>query len=772
MKALKRTKKVKTGSLMMAGLFLLIIIHLLFYPSGQLTAQNERWTAVTHDKTNFPLVGKHRSVPCADCHINGVMQGTPTDCEVCHWNRKQDDRYRLQLGNHCEECHTPFDWKIIKPGVWEHEKVTGFRLEGIHKTMDCFQCHKNNMLTNQPDDCFSCHQEEYREAREPDHSAAGFPTDCKVCHHSMITWRGAAFDHSTFVLRGIHKTTGCAECHKSTIYSGLSSDCAACHMEDYNNAKEPDHKNAGFPTDCTACHGIEALSWQGAVFEHTRFQLKGNHVTAACSACHQNGVYIGTPSECASCHIDDYNNTTNPNHQQAGYSTSCENCHGSGAVTWQGAVFQHTTFPLKGKHQTTACADCHKNGVYAGTPSNCDDCHMGDYNATQNPNHQQAGYSTDCASCHGSGAVTWQGAASSHSVFPLKGKHKTAACTDCHKNGVYLGTPSECADCHLDDYNDTTNPNHKQAGYSTNCENCHGSDALTWLGAVSDHSSFPLKGKHKTAACADCHKNGVYTGTPSECVDCHLSDYNNTTNPNHQQAGYPTNCESCHGSDAQTWLGAVSDHSAFPLNGKHKTAACDACHKNGVYTGTPSECVDCHLSDYNNTTSPNHQQAGFPTDCVSCHGSAAETWSGATFDHNQYWPLLGAHKTLECNVCHSAGYNLPKDCYGCHKQDYENTKSPNHVSAGFPTTCDSCHFSNHVSWSQAVFNHKFPIYSGNHRNIACTDCHLTANYAQFSCIDCHEHSKSNMDKEHDDVRGYSYNSQACYGCHPDGRAED
>jgi hypothetical protein len=255
-------------------------------------------------------------------------------------------------------------------------------------------------------------------------------------------------------------------------------------------------------------------------------------------------------------------------------------------------------------------------------------------------------------------------------------------------------------------------------------------------------------------------------------VGCHLDDYNATQNPNHQQSGYSTDCERCHGSDAVRWTGATVDHSTFPLRGKHQAAACTDCHINNVYAGTPRDCVGCHLDDYNATQNPNHQQAGFPTDCVVCHGSDAVTWQGAVFDHNRYWRLQGAHTALDCNKCHASGYNLPTDCYGCHKADYEATTSPNHQSTGFPTTCENCHFSNHVSWNQAVFTHRFPINSGDHRNIACDECHLTANYQQFSCIDCHEHSKNEMDDEHNDVGGYSYNSQACYTCHPDGRAED
>jgi hypothetical protein len=399
------------------------------------------------------------------------------------------------------------------------------------------------------------------------------------------------------------------------------------------------------------------------------------------------------------------------------------------------------------------------------------DCHLENYNNANNPNHKQAAFPLDCTVCHGSGATTWQGAVFTHTRFVLKGNHITTSCTDCHKNGVYLGTPSQCVACHLTDYDNTKSPNHKAAGFATDCERCHGSNALTWLGAVLDHSGFPLNGKHKTIACTDCHINNKYAGTPKECVGCHLTDYNNAVEPNHKQLGYSTDCITCHGVGAVSWQGATVDHSFFPLNGKHKTIACTDCHINNKYAGTPKECVGCHLTDYNNTVNPNHKAAGFPTDCVPCHGAAALTWQNAVFNHSQYWPLQGAHVALDCNKCHSAGYNLPRDCYGCHRSDYEATLKPNHRTAGFPTTCEACHFNTHTSWSQAVFIHKFPINTGRHSGFACTDCHISSNYLTFSCINCHSHTKSAMDSEHNDVKGYTYNSQACYTCHPNGRAD-
>src|SRR5512136_2566858 len=55
-------------------------------------------TIESHDRTNFPLVGKHRTLSCRECHVNLVFEGTPRDCEVCHWQRRQDGSDSLRLG--------------------------------------------------------------------------------------------------------------------------------------------------------------------------------------------------------------------------------------------------------------------------------------------------------------------------------------------------------------------------------------------------------------------------------------------------------------------------------------------------------------------------------------------------------------------------------------------------------------------------------------------------------------------------------------------------
>lgn len=220
-----------------------------------------QWTMESHDRTNFPLVGKHRILSCTDCHINKVFEGTPTACEVCHWERRQDDRYRLRLGMDCGECHTPQSWKKVDPNKWDHETVTGFKREGVHQYLDCEDCHGSQGFKALPADCYSCHARDYQGTGEPNHAQAGFPTDCRLCHNTR-SWGDATFNHTGFVLQGRHLTAACADCHKNGVYAGTSTACASCHINDYNGTSDPNHRALGYSLECQTCHGTSATGWE------------------------------------------------------------------------------------------------------------------------------------------------------------------------------------------------------------------------------------------------------------------------------------------------------------------------------------------------------------------------------------------------------------------------------------------------------------------------------------------------------------------------------
>jgi len=681
--------------------------------------------------TKFALTGRHVTVQCQQCHSNGRFAGTPQDCGSCHanaYNLTRNPPHRSAgFAVTCNLCHTTAQWTGAKI---DHAK---FALTGKHTTVACQQCHTGTVYAGLPTDCASCHLTVYNNTRNPAHKAAGYPTTCTQCH-TTAQWTRASFNHTKFALTGKHTTVSCQQCHTAGVYAGLPTDCASCHLTAYNNTRNPAHKAAGYPTTCTQCH--TTAQWTGASFNHTKFALTGKHTTVGCQQCHTGAVYAGLPSQCSACHLADYNGTKNPNHKAAGFSTSCETCHTT--TQWPGAKIDHSKFQfaLTGKHTTVACQQCHTGGVYAGLPTDCASCHLTAYNNTRSPAHKAAGFPTTCNVCHTT--AQWTGASFNHTKFALTGKHTTVSCQQCHTGTVYAGLPSQCASCHITNYNGTTNPNHKAAGFSTSCETCH--TTTQWPGAKIDHSKFQfaLTGKHTTVGCQQCHSSGQYATLSVLCSSCHLASYNGTTNPNHKAAGFPTTCNVCH--TTTQWTGASFNHTKFALTGKHTTVGCQQCHTAGVYAGLPSQCVSCHLANYNGTANPNHKAAGFPTTCNTCHTTTQ--WPGAIFDHGKtLFPLSGRHTTLTCQQCHASGQyaGLSRLCASCHLPKYNATTNPKHSTAGFPTDCSLCHTTS--GWPGAIFNHsatKFAL-TGAHTTLTCAQCHASGTYAGLgsACADCH-----------------------------------
>jgi hypothetical protein len=344
-------------------------------------------------------------------------------------------------------------------------------------------------------------------------------------------------------------------------------------------------------------------------------------------------------------------------------------------------------------------------------------------------------------------------------------------------------------------------PNHVAANFPSTasaCSTCH--TITAWSNGVFDHSStgFPLANSHqlapagKVTACTQCHIGGNYNLTiqPTDCGNsgCHLTTWQQTNNPTHSAAGpafATSNCSTCHDTIAWTDISSFNHSSTgFALTGAHLTTACALCHVNNNYnlTSANTDCYGCHQSSWNSTQTlggsvPNHITAGFPTSlCSTCHNTVA--WNPGMFNHTTTgWALTGAHVNTPCSSCHlNNNYTLTAAntaCYGCHLADWNSTQTlggsvPNHISAGYPTTCDTCHTT--ASWLGATFDHTyFPI---PHHGSVCNDCHqVSTNYASFTCINCHTqtaHQQAQTNNTHADINGYSYGPTTCYNCHKNG----
>ena len=745
-------------------------------------------TQINQHMNRFPLTGAHAAASCDVCHKNGALSQfntMSTACVSCHQKdfqaAKNPDHVAGKFATTCESCHSADNWLNAR---FDHS-LTGFPLTGGHAVppAQCTDCHVNNNYNLPQTTCVGCHLNNFQNTQNPNHSQQGFSTTCESCH-TTVAWSPANFDHSKsgFPLTGAHTVPprACADCHVNSNYNLTQTTCVSCHLKDFQNTNNPNHVQGGFPQTCETCHTTAA--WSPANFDHSKagFPLTGAHTVPprACADCHVNNNYNLTQTTCVSCHLKDYQNTNNPNHAQQGFPQTCEVCHSTSA--WSPAQFDHAKsgFPLTGAHTVPPrqCTDCHVNNNYNLTQTTCVSCHLKDYQNTNNPNHAQQGFPQTCDICHSTSA--WSPAAYDHSKsgFPLTGAHTVPprACADCHVNNNYNLTQTACVSCHLKDFQGATNPNHVQGGFPQTCETCHTTTA--WQPANFDHSKtgFPLTGAHivPPRACADCHINNNYNLTQTACVSCHQADYNNAKSPvDHIGAGFPTTCETCH--DTVAWTDGKFDHAqtGWALTGSHTVPprACGDCHVNNNYKLNNTACVACHLNDYNNAKSPvDHIGAGFPTTCETCHDTIV--WTDGKFDHSKTaFPLTGSHTVppRTCTDCHvNNNYKtLPTDCYGCHKADYLGTTNPNHVAAGFPTTCATCHDT--IKWADGTFNHTwFPMNHGN-ANGVCSTCHTNPNdYSVFTCTNCH--TKSQTDQNHRGVGGYVYNSANCYQCHKNG----
>lgn len=556
---------------------------------------------------------------CTKCHEAGE-QLSPRQCLECH----KELRPSLAAGKglhgrippaerDCQRCHHEHqgrDFKLVDWGPagrkgFDHAR-TGYALEGKHAKADCARCHDPRLVKDvdvratlekgrlshlgAPTACAACHADEHRGQL----GAEG--QDCARCH-GAAAWKPARFDHAraAYRLEGKHAKVACAKCHEdqpapaAQVPGGMVpparpallarykpvpfQNCADCHKKDPHQGR--------FGQACQSCHGPEDWrqlhgSAKEKVFhEKTRYPLRGAHVLVKCDACHlpapgRKAVYRGLAFDrCTDCHWDAHLGQIGvaaaPAGKLAPGAKTCDRCHGVEGwvpVRYELEDHQQAKYKLDGAHRVVACAGCHPRDprLEAKVPA----------------------------------ATRARLEALGRPVKP------SLALLDLPR------AAKDCRACHRDPHGGQFQPRLDKEG----CTACHGIE--TFKKARFDHdkdSRFKLEGKHRSAACASCHKPGDagmvrYKPLPVACAGCHAD-----VHAGQLAVKGVTDCARCH--DAASWKEKLRfDHqrdSRYKLEGKHRPLACDRCHPvvqvaKGVearrYKPLPVECQGCHADQH------------------------------------------------------------------------------------------------------------------------------------------------------------------------------
>jgi hypothetical protein len=644
----------------------------------------------------------------------------------------------------------------------------------------------------------------------------------------------------------------CAQCH-GLRREPMTQVCLSCHkdiqwMLDQRRGLHAREVTAG-KKECASCHPDHAgadfslVAWtegSSARFDHRRtgWPLDAKHSEAKCEKCHTAALrtspaaalskrkagagWLGLETTCASCHRDD-------DVHRGSLGATCESCHD--AKGWKTAAkFDHarTSYPLTGKHDDVACDKCHlaaRLGVKAGADGKrmpqfkpvpfkeCSSCH---------DDPHKGRLSAKCSDCHvtrGFGIVDRKDFDHARTRYALDGKHRTVNCEACH--GVRMARPNPafatCASCHADAHRGEAT----LSGKAVDCAACHrveGFAPSTFTAADHQRSGYPLSGKHLAVKCDKCHA----VATPgvvakpvagkraageratqarivpirvahAQCGSCHSDAHGGQRNARADKG----TCEGCHtdaGWTPSTFTAAQHAGLKVPLDGRHATAACAACHGT-VRPGLPvvaraesfgsarvvlavaeTECASCHVDAHAGRYAKGGAKpmiAGCPA-CHDTHAFRPSTLDVAT--HARFsFSLDGAHRAAPCVACHveMKGRPATSTLVGA-----VQAMPALPFTASRATTCQSCHDTPHGD--------QFAQRADGGR---CESCHgveafapatrfnhdrdggfaLAGAHAKVACASCHKPATKAGTKPSVMYRGVSRTCESCHAGRPLGR---
>ena len=445
----------------------------------------------------------------------------------------------------------------------------------------------------------------------------------------------------------------------------------------------------------------------GDSFDHlsTGFDLSGSHQIVRCETCHINGVFKGTPRDCATCHAQgNPRGASSKSTKHIPTNATCETCHSSGLTSFSGVVFSHVTV-----RDAASCQNCH-DGVHASgksvnhirTTEACSACHnTTSFAGSAIPaNHIPTSPQSTCKGCHTSSDFkVMPSIAAIHANAPSTNSN----CAQCHSsaNAAALALPSMVPPL-------VSPPSNHIGMGSLGCENCHAGPNSSFQlpvqsGAKFANSAFNHSGI--TSGCATCHGPNVTSSSFFGISSIVVMPSASGPGPN---AHLPTttNCETCH--QASTPVGLIPGRAAKsvgPGTGFMLPAPTAAM----IHAGTTGGCSSCHETNSVWLGLNQYPMSGF-LGFQTRPQAAAGPFNVADASH----PATG-----ECSQCHVGFSFNPNNLL----------KPSNHIPTSASATCTACHTSPDfkVMPSVTAIHANAPSTSSN-----CAQCHSSANAAAFA----------------------------------------
>lgn len=391
--------------------------------------EGQPWKNATidHRRFGFALLGKHKSLDCKRCHVNGsTVNYSEGACSNCHQHR---NAHKGQFADKsCDSCHIEGGKRTR---LFDHNKDTRYPLLGFHAEPEvrtkCVSCHPQEIYRTGKLGCTDCHKDKHKGQSGP---------NCTQCHSVTQHWKDArwAQKHVKFPLEGLHRKVKCESCHPGSKYKLGNVRCVDCHRK-----TDPHKGNLG--DACEKCHVPE----KGAPkFNHekmTRFTRTGEHLRVACAFCHRqvpptppavgwikqevapklDRLFPVMGKRCVDCHADPH---------KGALGSDCGKCHttstfralsaGAGLLRpsdhGPGWLGKHKSLPFDEnelREEGRSCTRCH------GT---CDRCHR-----TMLPKSHTALW-----------RLRGHGTAAAFDSESCRVCHMTGTCVQCHRHNAPL----------------------------------------------------------------------------------------------------------------------------------------------------------------------------------------------------------------------------------------------------------------------------------------------------------------------------------------------